>query len=464
VRARIPLLPVAIRAIRIAISIASAVSVSLFVVRPAEPAAAGYPIDLPTVLRLAGARNLDVQIASQRLDEARANRSSALEQFFPSLSPGVTYHRRDGMAQAVPAGTITDTHFQSYAPGGTFAAQLAIGDAIYQSLAAKQLVTASRHALETQRQDSRLSAAQGYFDLVKDRALAEVVKETMRISADYQHQLHGAVEAGIAFKGDELRVQTQTESYQIVLRQVIEQQRLAAASLAEILHLDPAVELIPRDADLAPLVLFPTNAAMSLLVQQALSSRPELKQGEALVKAATDAKTGALYGPLIPSIGAQMFLGGMGGGHDDAPSSFGDSEDYLVGLGWRIGPGGLFDSGRVKASKARLAAAEFGEAKVRDSISSQVVAALSRVQSLSDQIRLAEENLNTANETLRLTRQRKEYGVGIVLEDIQAQQELIRTRTNYLTTVAEFNKAQYGLSRAVGGLQDEPTGSRSTGR
>src|SRR5438067_2345901 len=38
-------------------------------------------IDLPTVLRLAGAQNLDVQIAVQKLAEARANRESALWQF-----------------------------------------------------------------------------------------------------------------------------------------------------------------------------------------------------------------------------------------------------------------------------------------------------------------------------------------------------------------------------------------------
>ena len=91
------------------------------------------PIDLPTVLRLAGARNLDVQIARQALNEAQANRQSALEQFIPSLTPGVAYHQRDGMAQAVPAGTVSDTHFQSYAPGGTVAAQVVLGDSIYQA-------------------------------------------------------------------------------------------------------------------------------------------------------------------------------------------------------------------------------------------------------------------------------------------------------------------------------------------
>lgn len=354
------------------------------------------------------------------------------------------------MAQAVPAGTVSETHLQSYAPGATVAAQIAVGEAIYQSLAARQLVKASDQGLEAQRQDSASIAAQTFFDLMKAKALADVIKEAVDISQDYQRELHEAVAAGIAFKGDELRVETQTESYQISLRQALEQQRAAAVNLALVLHLDSTIELVPHDPDLVPLLLFPTNAALHSLVEQALNSRPELKAGQALVLAARNSKNGAVYGPLVPSINAQVFAGGYGGGHDNAPDNFGNSEDYLVGLGWRLGPGGLFDLARIKASRARLAVSELNETKFKDVVISQVVAALDRVQSLSDQIALARKNLASASETLRLTRERKQFGVGVVLEDIQAQQELTRVRSNYLAAIAEFNKAQYGLSRAVG--------------
>jgi len=409
-------------------------------------------IDLPTVLRLAGARNLDVQIARERLNEAQASREAALEQLVPSLTPGIAYHRRDGMAQAVPAGTVSDTHFQSYAPGATFAAQVTLGDAIYQSLATKQLVTASDQAFDAQCQDSVLSAARDYFELVKAKSLTDVLQEAVGISSDYQQQLHEAVGAGIVFKGDELRVKTQTERYQISVRQALEQQRVAAVNLAQVLHLDATVNLIPLDADLVPLVLFPTNAALALLVQQALNSRPELKASQALVLASHDAKNGAVYGPLVPSIGAQVFAGGLGGGHDGQPDNFGNSEDYFVGLGWRIGPGGLFDFGRIKANRSHLAAAQLGQAKLRDAVIAQVVAAVTRVQSLADQIVLAQRNLATAYEMFHLMRERKQYGVGIVLEDIEAQQALIHARSDYVSTIAEHNKAQYELNKAVGGF------------
>jgi len=89
--------------------------------------------------------------------------------------------------------------------------------------------------------------------------------------------------------------------------------------------------------------LVETNIALAFLVRQALRSREELKQNQALISAAHDTRNGASYGPLIPSVSAQGFFGGLGGGRRGVSDTFGDQEDYAVGLSWRIGPGGLFD-------------------------------------------------------------------------------------------------------------------------
>lgn len=412
----------------------------------------GYPIDLPTTLRLAGAQNLDIQLARASLNEAKANRESAVEQFFPWIAPGVGYHRRDGLAQAVPAGTVSNADFQSYYPGATLVAQMDLGDAIYKSLAARQLLDAAGHALTAQSQDSMLAAAQGYFDLARARILVDVVREGLRVSQDYQRQLHEAVGAGIAFKGDELRVQGQTEHDEVLLRQALEQQRVEAARLAQTLHLDSTVELIPLDTDLVPVTLIETNAALDSLVQQALRSRPELKQSQALLVAARDARKGTVYGPLIPSVGAQAFAGGFGGGPDHGPGRFGNMEDVLLGLSWRIGPGGLFDRGRIHVAEARLETVQINGEKVHDQIVREVVENHTRAQSLRDQLETTRRNLATATETLRLTQQRQQFGVGIVLENVQSQQDLVTARSNYATTVAEYNKSQYALRRAVGML------------
>ena len=56
----------------------------------------------------------------------------------------------------------------------------------------------------------------------------------MRIAEDYAGQLTRAVEAGIAFKGSAFRAQAQAERNGLTLRQIEEQQRIAAARLAQI--------------------------------------------------------------------------------------------------------------------------------------------------------------------------------------------------------------------------------------
>ncbi len=410
---------------------------------------AALPIDLAMALRLAGAQNLDVQIAREKLAEARAAHDSARAQFFPWIAPGVSYRRHDSRIQDV-AGNVLDVSKQSYTAGGTVTAQVDLGEAYFKTLAAKQLLFAAGHAVEIQRHDATLAAAQGYFELARTQADVGVARASLTIAQDYAHQLEQAVQAGIAFKGDALRAQVQVERGQLALRQAAEKQRLAGARLAHTLHLDATVELMPNASELAPIALVATGSALDSLVAQALAGRPELKHSASLVSAARQAREGAIVGPWVPTVGAQMFLGGLGGGRNGSTGNFGDSEDFLLGFSWRIGPGGLFDGARQRGNTARLNLAQLGNGKLKDEIIRQVVEGHTRVQSLADQLATAKRALVAAEETLRLTRERKEFAVGVVLENLQAEQELTRSRHDYLGLIAEFNQAQYGLLWAIG--------------
>src|SRR5437660_1554790 len=408
-------------------------------------------IDLPSTLRLAGARSLDVQLAREKLDEAHAAEESAIERFFPWVAPGVTYRRHDNLIQNTE-GLIEKVHKQSYAPGGTVAAQIDIGDAIFKSLEAHQLTKAARHGLDAQRQETILAAARGYFDLAAAHETVGVAREALRTSTDYAAEVERAVNAGIAFKGDALRVRVERQRDEIALRRAEENARLASAKLVQILHLDPTVELMPRDASVVPLSIISAKEPLGDLVSQALATRPETQQGAAFLSAAQHAKNGTIYGPLIPAVGGQAFFGGLGGGKDSDTGRFGESEDYVALLNWRIGPGGLFDFGNIHAQQARVRGAALTTDKVIDQVANEVITNRTRVQSLADQIATAKESLSDAAEALRLAQERKEFGVGVVLETIQAQQELSRVRNDYLNIVTDYNKTQYALLRALGRL------------
>jgi len=409
-----------------------------------------YPIDLPTALRLANAQNLDVQIARESVRQAEAQRTSAVEQFLPWISPGIGYHRRDGVAQASPSGIIGNAAYQSYQPGGSVIAQVAVGDAYFNSLSARRLVAASQEGLAAQQQNAVLLASQGYFELLKSKALVNVLQSAISISQNYQNQLHSAVAAGIAFRGDELRVQSQTEHYQLLLRDAVAQQRVAAVDLVRVLHLDPTVDLMARDSDLVPVTVVDTSASPDSLVSRAIHARPELRRAAAVIDASEASRRGAVYGALIPAVGVQGFGGALGGGPDSGRSRVAGMTDYMLSVGWRLGPGGLFDQGRINAASAQLSTAKLNQQKLRESISAEVLQAVARVRAYGGEIGLAERTLASAQETLRLTEARRQFGVGAVLEDIQAQQALTQARSDYVNAIAQYNKAQYALAAALG--------------
>jgi outer membrane protein TolC len=72
---------------------------------------------------------------------------------------------------------------------------------------------------------------------------------------------------------------------------------------------------------------------------------------------------------------------------------------------------------------------------------------------------MAERMLEAAEETLRMSRERRTFGVGSVLETLSAEEELTRARLDFVALVAEANRAQLVLQRAIGGAPEKESGS-----
>lgn len=408
-------------------------------------------IDLPTALRLAGANNLDVQLAREKVIEARAAEDGARAKFLPWVTPGIVIRRHENNIQAVN-GPILDANKQSLAAGVAVTAQLDLGETYYQSLAAKQAVRVNEAGLAGRQREATLRAATAYFELARVRATLDAAVDAARVTRRHAEQIAATVEAGLAFQGDAARVRGARERAELTVERVRAEQRIAAARLAEVLRLDPAVELTPADAEVAPLALVAGGTELGALVTTALAKRPELDEANARREIARVARRGANVGPLLPTIGAQAAFGGLGGGPSGSSVTrdFDSSTDYSFGVSWRVGPGGLFDRNRQRETAAREKQLELELEKARDLVRRQVVEQHTRWRSLAAQIELARKALEAADQTARLSRQRRETGVSAVLEDLQAEEELARARRDYVATVAEYNLAQYALRFATG--------------
>jgi outer membrane protein TolC len=408
-------------------------------------------IDLPTALRLAGANNLDVEIAREKVNEARAASDSARARFFPWIAPSIVVRRHDENIQAVD-GPILDADKQSLAAGIGVNAQLDLGETYYQNLVAKQVVRSNEAALAGRQREATYRAAAGYFELLRARAAVIAAEEASRIAERHAEQITATTEAGLTFQGDAARVRAARERAALTLIRVRTDQRLAAARLAEILRLDPTVDLTPPDGDLAPLSFVNADQDLGTLVTHALATRPELDEAAARIEAARVLRRASHRGPLVPTLGAQAYIGGLGGGPGGASlgRDFDTSSDVALGVSWRIGPGGLFDRNRQRETASRERQVELEREKIQDAIRRQVVEQHARLQSLAAQIELARKTLEATDQTARLSRQRRETGVSAALEDLQAEDELARARRDYLGTIADYNLAQYALRYATG--------------
>jgi outer membrane protein TolC len=410
----------------------------------------GQVLTLGAALKLAGADHADVQLAQEQSLEARARYYQAKQQYFPWITPGLAYRRVDGRVQDT-IGNMVTVDKQSYGLGLTLAAEIALGNAIYDSLVTRRRLQAADEQTEVARQQALHQTRQSYFHLVEAQASEEVARQALTLAESYAHQVHDAVTAGVAFSGDASRAQAQAQRRQLQVTQAHVAVQVAAARLAEILRLREGTTLRANTAELQPMIFVDTKIQLADQLAKALLQRPELHVQASLRQAADAAIEQANAGQLIPRIILRGSTGGLGGGPSDQDwGNFGASSEIGVGVEWRIGPGGLFDGARhdLVASQARQI--ELQDQYLRERITREVQVSYVEAISTVEQVRLAQTVLNTSEETLRLTRERRQFGVGAVMEAVTAEEDLTAARLELIHAVTRHNQAQAALLRAVG--------------
>jgi outer membrane protein TolC len=418
---------------------------------PGARAGESLALDLPTTLRLAGARSIEVELAEQELRLARAEARQVRMRFLPWLSTGGAYRRHEGATPDIEGVVLLNADKQLWDVGASAQLDVQVGDSLFAARSSRRMEEAAGHRVDSSHQDAVFLAALRYFDLLAAQARIEVAMEAERTSAGYESEVSRAVEIGLSARSEELRVRVETQKYRIAAERADEDRRMAAARLAEVLRIGGTTDVVANHEDLAPLAVVEASLPLDTLVARAIEGRPELRQSASLLAAARERRNGAVYGPLLPSLAAEAGLGWLGGGPDQGVTRDGDRADYAAGLRWRIGPGGLFDLPRIEAAGAEFHRAELADERLRNAVTREVVEAHARCTSLARRLVSTKDALATTAQSLALARQRREFAVDVVLENIQAEQEQTRARAEYLSTVLDWNRAQYALLRALGG-------------
>ena len=173
---------------------------------PIDPGLRPMPIDLPTALRLANTRAIDIDAAAARLRVASALLNQANVLWLPTVTFGGDYFRHDGRIQSSD-GVVSNQDFGAAqlglgsGPGAT--AIISFNDAYFAPLAARQVVRARQADLQAAANDSMLAVTEAYFNVQQARGeLAGALDATRRTEELVRRTDQLAAEIGRPRGGD----------------------------------------------------------------------------------------------------------------------------------------------------------------------------------------------------------------------------------------------------------------------
>lgn len=430
----------------------------------AENAAASgvYPIDFAAALTIANGQNPQVAFARQRIIEAFAQMRAADALWVPSLRAGMNYNKHEGTIQDVAGNMIETSRGSVYSGLGAQAVGASspavpgvyvdfhTKDLLYQPRITEQLLAASQQSSRATTNDVLLDTALAYNDLLESLQLEAIAGDTLAHARQLADVTGEFARTGQGLLSDADRAQAELAVRQIESARTSEEAQVASVRLARVLSQDPTITLVPVEPALIPIDLAPTHCTLPELVATGLSNRPELAESRFLVGAAIDRLRREQNAPLIPSVLLGLSYGGNGGGLGDDISNYGDRMDFDAAAFWEVRNLGFGEQAARNEARARLEQARSRQVQTLDMVASEVAEAHAQVVARREQIEIAQAGITAARQSYRRNSERIQDAIGLPIEALQSIQALDNAQRQYVRSVADYNRAQFRLQRALG--------------
>ena len=431
-------------------------------------------LDMSTALQLVAGQNPQVAFAHQRIAEAAARLEAAEALWLPSIRAGVSLNRHEGNLQN-SNGQIVDISRSSLQGGfgagavgaGTnpvpgLSAEFHLSDAVFAPRIAERNLEAHNFSSWGTYHDQMLRASTAYLELLRAHQEGAIARETLNNADELVRLTKSFASTGQGAQADADRAATERAIRQNDVARAVEAVDVASARLAEVLHLDAPVRVVPTEQQVAPIDLVSLAPTVQEMVAIGLSSRPETGEHSQLVAAACERLQREKYAPLLPSMLLGLSYGGFGGGVGDSISNFNDRLDLDVSAVWEIRNFGRGEAAAREVAQAQIEQARYREIETMDRISREIVEARSQVKSRHRQIETAQAAVNAARQSYTRNRQRINEGQGLPIEFMQSLQALDQAQREYLRSVTDYNVAQFRLHHALGWPSDVAVKPAST--
>jgi outer membrane protein TolC len=169
------------------------------------------------------------------------------------------------------------------------------------------------------------------------------------------------------------------------------------------------------------------------------------------LRAALDSEKAAAQ-TLSASKGERFPVVAVNGDYGDIGQTFGHSHgDFAFQAGISIP---IFTGGRIKGeitqAEGELRQKKAEAENIRGRIDYDVRTALLQLNAAKEQVAVAQQNVQLANESLARSKDRFTSGVTDSVEVVQAEQALASANDQYITSLYSHNLAKLSLARALG--------------
>jgi outer membrane protein TolC len=431
-----------------------------------KPDAPSCAINLASALQLAQARAIDIQMAAERVNAAAASLDRTRSRWLPTLYLGGDYTRQGGHIQDV-VGQVFATRKSSVMVGGGPSMVFSPSEAILAPLAARQELSARAADRQAAENDTTLAVAEAYFAVQRARGELAGAVDSERVATNLAERAE-KLAAGLTLPVEASRARTELSRRRQAVESARERWETASADLNRLLRLPPTLIVEPQEpADLRVEIV---NASTSVddLIPIALMNRPELASQQAIVSATLARLRQEKLRPLVPSVilrgnatnpGGTLSTGAFGGGVNGNLNHYGTRNSFDVQVLWELQGLGFGNRAAVREKEADNQLAILEMFRTQDRVAAEVVQAHSQTMRSANRAKLAADGLKEATETMKTNlealSQTRRVGDMIVLvarpqEAVAAVQALDQAYRDYFGAVADANRAQFRLYRALG--------------
>jgi outer membrane protein TolC len=404
-------------------------------------------VDLQTTVRLAMARNVDIQAAQEHVAASRGQYEASIGMIFPSISPNITARGLRG-AVATPAG-LAVLGFNHVFPTVLLQWIINPGQVAYDIIASKRRLAASEQQDLAIVQETTRAAAVQYYDVVLAQAQVAVAQQSLEEAKELLRIEHLRSRTGNALPVDELRAQAALAAREQNLLTAVSAFYDASVALTVILRLHPTVMLVPNSI-IKETTLVRKDLSIDGMLVTAVRYRPDLQAIRNLA-AAAEADVGAtVWGGLGPQINAMRTLTTRPPAKTLADTLYRE-QTYTAtgGFNWSVAT-----FGRIRTAIANAKIAEIDVERQLDLVQAAVVTAHQTTLIAKKKIPIAQQEAAFSEEALRLTQKNLETGTGLIVDVLVAQDAVDQARLHHVTAITRYNQAEINLLAALG-LIDE---------